>query len=181
MAHGAHNGLGFRNKANAFGPVFRILPIEAVLNSRHFDLRRFDRDLRLHAGEDVQVANPALGSHRSRALGIEGNGGPKFHRRALYRKLKPHGHHTHDGERLAAQSEALANDFRIGSEAVLPEAVTQDDGQAGAGGLVFLGNKISADNRGNAQHGEHIGGNNSASQVSGLASPCKCEIIFPEY
>src|SRR6185436_17135415 len=72
------------------------------------------------------------------------------------REVKACRHHAKNGVALPIEGDGFIDDRRIGSEAALPKAVTQNHNSRSAG-LVFICGEDSALRRGNAERSKHIG------------------------
>jgi site-specific DNA recombinase len=104
------------------------------------------RDLALHHDGHVDVRSDA----RDRA--------PELGRRD-----------AHNGESAAVQVDRLSHKRGVGSEAPLPQAITQHDHRMGAAGLVFPWKKASAKDRPDPQRSEVVARDEHALNPFGLA------------
>src|SRR5262245_51574098 len=119
---------------------FGMLPRQIVHNNSQSSFRLWRRNIRFETADDVEIQTAARSGERVRPQTH-----PQINGIVLSRKLEFGGHHTGDVVTLAIDSDGLPGHIRIGIEAVLPEAVTQDHGEGAC--LIFYRRETSAELR----------------------------------
>jgi hypothetical protein len=138
--------------------VLRVLADQPSPDGIHLRLRLAAADTGPHAAEDVEPRDPALlllgrDEHRPDIV--------------VLRELHAFWHHADDDRRLAVDTRELADDVRITTVAILPDAVADDDGEIRPAPLV-RGPKSRPSSA--AQHREGVGRQVGAPRLLGQAA-----------
>src|SRR6266511_5935550 len=146
---------------------FGMLSRQIVHNNSQSSFRLWRRDVRFETTDDAECEPAALRGERLSAFRDRRQTHPQINWVVPNRKLEFGGHHTGDVVTLAIDRDGLPGHIRIGIEAVLPEAMTQDHG-AGAC-LIFFRRETAAELRRYAEQGKQFRRHYQAAQIHRIA------------
>src|SRR6266446_2053967 len=120
----------------------------------------------------------ALRGHRFFTARIDGDRRPQFDGLVLNGKLKSFRHYTDDSVVLAVEHHCFADDVRIGTEAILPESIAQNNNATGVTWLVFFGLKRSTKDRRRTQQRKQIGVYDRALEPRGFIDASQNKVVL---